>query len=249
MRGAARSAASIPELSGTWVYPFCCGFDEFQRRLRNVGRGRGGRSCPGNRDRGRPCGLPLPHHRAYGSVHGGSADYANACSRRRGGRRGLELCIGEEASIPASPRRWASPFRLAHRPENTGVLPHGSIEMHVSTLRFHRSGLRLITPPTMPSADFSAAITGLTTRSVRPSRTRRRSPEVRPTAFAARPPDLPPRSLMVVDFAITCSLVRPGRPRIRFLSIGPRFCSTLLSDPASRRRPCASLTLRHHQAG
>jgi hypothetical protein len=88
-------------------------------------------------------------------------------SRRRGGRRGLELCIGEEASIPASPRRWASPFRLAHRPENTGVLPHGSIEMHVSTLRFHRSGLRRMTPPTMPSADFSAAITGLTTRSVR----------------------------------------------------------------------------------
>jgi hypothetical protein len=39
----------------------------------------------------------------------------------------------EEASTPASPRRWASPFRLAHRPENTGVLPHGSIEMHVST--------------------------------------------------------------------------------------------------------------------
>jgi hypothetical protein len=27
------------------------------------------------------------------------ADYANACSRRRAGRRCLELCIGEEASI------------------------------------------------------------------------------------------------------------------------------------------------------
>src|SRR5207247_6480922 len=39
----------------------------------------------------------------------------------------------------------------------------------------------------------------------------RRSPEVRSTAFPARPPDLPPRSLMTVDFAITCSLVRPGR--------------------------------------
>src|ERR1700692_3945428 len=45
------------------------------------------------------------------------------------------------------------------------------------------------------------------------SRTRRRSPEVRSTAFTARPPDLPPRLLMTVDFAITCSLVRPGRPR------------------------------------
>ena len=150
----------------------------------------------------------------------------------------MELCIGEEASIPASPRRWASPFRLAHRPENTGVLPHCSIEMHLSTLRFHRSGLRRITPPTMPSADFSAAITGLTTRSVRPSRTRRRSPEVRPTAFAARPPDLPPRPLMAVDFAITCSLVRSGRPRYPVLvhraaallhaSFRPRLATTPL---------------------
>jgi hypothetical protein len=37
--------------------------------------------------------------------------------------------------------------------------------------------------------------------------------------------------------------------RIRFLSIGLQLCSTLPSDPASRRRPCASLILRHHQAG
>src|ERR1700709_1939086 len=45
------------------------------------------------------------------------------------------------------------------------------------------------------------------------SRTRRRSPEVRSTAFTARPPDLPPRLLMAVDFAITCSLDQRGRPR------------------------------------
>ena len=32
-------------------------------------------------------------------------------------------------------------------------------------------------------------------------------------AFAARPSDLPPRPLMVMDFAISSSLVRPGRPR------------------------------------
>jgi hypothetical protein len=50
------------------------------------------------------------------------------------------------------------------------------------------------------------------------------------------PPDLPPRPLMVADFAIIGSLVQPGRPRIRFLSIGPRLCSTLPSDPASRRQ-------------
>ncbi len=34
---------------------------------------------------------------------------------------------------------------------------------------------------------------------------------------------------------------------IRFLFIGSRLCSTLLSDPASRRRPCASLSLLLHQ--
>ena len=38
-------------------------------------------------------------------------------------------------------------------------------------------------------------------------------------------------------------------PRIRFLFIGSRLCSALPSDPASRRRPCASLTLCLHQAG
>src|SRR3954447_25788643 len=54
---------------------------------------------------------------------------------------------------------------------------------------------------------------------------------------------------MALDFAATCLLVRPGRPRIRFLSIGPRFCSTLPSDPASRRRPCASLALLRHPDG
>jgi hypothetical protein len=35
---------------------------------------------------------------------------------------------------------------------------------------------------------------------------------------------------------------------IRFLSIGPQFCSTLPSDPASRRRPCASLTANPSRA-
>lgn len=38
-------------------------------------------------------------------------------------------------------------------------------------------------------------------------------------------------------------------PSIRLLFVGSRVCSTLPSDPASRRRPCASLILRLHQAG
>ncbi len=104
-------------------------------------------------------------------------------------------------------------------------------------------------PTTMPSADFCVAVTCLTTRSVRLSRTQRRSPRVRPTAFPAHPPNLPPRRIDDADFAITGSLVRSGRPRIRFLFIGSQVCSTLPSDPASRRRPCASLILRRHLAG
>jgi hypothetical protein len=68
-------------------------------------------------------------------------------------------------------------------------------------------------PPNTPSADSCAAIFDpYGSLSLQPE-TRRRSPEVRSTAFTARPPDLPPRSLMAVDFAILCSLVRPGRPR------------------------------------
>ena len=88
----------------------------------------------------------------------------------------------------------------------------GSRFPHPSVFPAFRPSAKLV-PPTTPSADFSAAITSLTTRSVRCPRTRRRSPEVRSTAFPARPPDLPPQPLMTVDFVITCSLVRLGRPR------------------------------------
>ena len=51
----------------------------------------------------------------------------------------------------------------------------------------------------------------------------------------------------MMDFAVSCPLVRPGLPHIRFLFVRSRLCSTLPSDPASRRRPCASLTLHLHQ--
>ena len=91
-------------------------------------------------------------------------------------------------------------------------------------------------PAMMPSADFCAALTSLAaplSPGIRVFRTRRRPPEVRLTAFTAHPPDLPPRPLTDMDFAVICPLVRPGRPRIRFLSIGSRLCSTLPSDPAA----------------
>jgi hypothetical protein len=59
--------------------------------------------------------------------------------------------------------------------------------------------------------------------------------KVSSTAFAAQPPDLPPVSLTDMGFAIIGLLARHRRPRIRFLFVGSRLCSALVSGPASRR--------------
>jgi hypothetical protein len=99
----------------------------------------------------------------------------------------------------------------------------------------------------MPSADFCTGVKEPRGPFSPVTGTRRRPPEVSSTAFPAHPPDLHPRPLMDEDFAVSRPLVRPGLPDIRFLFVGSRFCSTLLSDPASRRRPCASLALHLHQ--
>jgi hypothetical protein len=96
-----------------------------------------------------------------------------------------------------------------------------------------------IAPPTMPSADFCVAIRSPYDDLSLESGTQRRPPEVRSTAFAARPPDLPPRPLMTMDFAITCSLVRPGRPRYPVLV---HRAAALLR--ASFRRRLATTPLR-----
>lgn len=90
------------------------------------------------------------------------------------------------------------------------------------------------------SADL--AISSVEARTQALASTRHRPPEVSLTIFHAQPPNLQSRSLMDLDFAINGWLVRPRLPRIRFLFIGSRIRSTLPSDPASRRRPCASLS-------
>src|ERR1035438_1448157 len=114
----------------------------------------------------------------------------------------------------------------------------------------------------MPAADFCPTVRVDRSTLSPDSGTWNRSPEVSSTAFNAQPPNLQPALLMDVDFATICQLVQRRMPRIRFLcfrsaerrlprilfvSIGSRLCSTLLSDPASRRRPCASLSLLLHQ--
>ncbi len=87
----------------------------------------------------------------------------------------------------------------------------------------------------MPSADFCDMVEMNRFTPSHDFVTCRRSPEVSSTAFNAQPPDLPPVSLMDMGFAIMCPLARHRRPHIRFLFIGSRLCSTLLSGPASRR--------------
>ena len=52
-----------------------------------------------NRDRRKPHGLPLPHHRAYGTVHGGSMD--TSCHPTRDGKPKLLKTLAGKASDSA----------------------------------------------------------------------------------------------------------------------------------------------------
>jgi hypothetical protein len=101
----------------------------------------------------------------------------------------------------------------------------------------------------MPAADFCCTVRRDCSILSPDSGTCSRPPEVSSTAFNAQPPDLQPAPLMDMDFAIIGPLVRHRMPRIWFLFIGSHLCSTLLSDHASQRRPCASLSLLLHQDG
>ncbi len=100
---------------------------------------------------------------------------------------------------------------------------------------------------TMPSADFCCEIKASCDAFSHVFVTRNRSPEVSSTAFPAQPPNLQPASLMDMGFAVIGQLARRRMPQIRFLYIGWQICSTLLSDPPSPERPCASLLLHLHQ--
>src|ERR1039457_6802933 len=100
---------------------------------------------------------------------------------------------------------------------------------------------------TTPAADFCRPVRTDPSILSPDSRTNGRSPEVSSTAFRTQPPNLQPVPLMDMGFAVIGQLARHRMPQIRFLYIGSHVCSALLSDPASRRRPCASLLLHLHQ--
>ena len=99
----------------------------------------------------------------------------------------------------------------------------------------------------MPSADFCCEIKASCDAFSHDSATHSRSPEVSSTAFRTQPPNLQPVPLMDMGFAVIGQLAWHRMPRIRFLYIGSYVCSTLLSDPPSPERPCASLSLHLHQ--
>jgi len=109
-------------------------------------------------------------------------------------------------------------------------------------------------PPTMPSADccrcFSADYSPLSR--FPPCRAFSDQPQLSRGKFDHFPCTTAESTLCVLDgYGLrNLALTRPTlTPLIRFLFIGSHFCSTLPSDPASRQSPCASLTLRLHQAG
>jgi hypothetical protein len=77
--------------------------------------------------------------------------------------------------------------------------------------------------PTMPSADSCRTVRTSCDALSHDSVTRGRPPEVSLATFDARPPDLHPRRLVDMDFAVNCPLVPSRRPPIRFLSIGPHL--------------------------
>jgi hypothetical protein len=99
----------------------------------------------------------------------------------------------------------------------------------------------------MPAADSCDAVRVNHFTFSHGSVTRRRSPEVSSTAFRAPPPDLPPALLMDMGFAVMCPLAQRRRPH--YLVLVHRLAPLLhaSSDSASRRRPCASLSLLLHQ--
>jgi hypothetical protein len=165
------------------------------------------RSAGGNRDRGEPRGSSPP-----------TPPYIRVRIRRFA-RLSANVCFASVpeaqivgfvvlASAPSDSTVRASPFRAAPKASDLDFQPPWGHEVPTPKRLSSVPSARLVSPTT-PSADFCAAV-GLPYDDI--TGTQHRPPEVRPTAFTARPPDLPPRPLMTLDFAIMCSLVRPDRP-------------------------------------
>ena len=104
-----------------------------------------------------------------------------------------------------------------------------------------------LSSPFGPSPCFRVLRPLLTSRSAsrrRPFRRKARSPQVRPSAFRARPPDLRRSPSVAGASRPFARSPRSATPHIRFLFVGP-----LLSLRASSGHPLAELPLRFAQVG
>ena len=117
------------------------------------------------------------------------------------------------ASAALNSAVWASPFPAVPKGQRPGFSTVWPLEIPISKCLFQRSGLqrnsfrllcRLLTSPPRSRALQLA-------QSAFPDATEISRGKI--DRLPCRPPDLPPRPSMTVDFAITCSLVRSGRPR------------------------------------
>ena len=194
---------------------------------------------------------PLPHHRAYGAVHGGSTDLSCGIVFKRceaePDEEGMGQRIEERGTVADAPwamalvairaARASVPWYPVLRPSPFTLRLQGQFQLDILPLAPHEPAVLLTLPvvrplvsepTTVPYADFCATITGLAIPL---------SPELLYTTQTSR---------SKTDASTTHP---PGRPCIRFLPIGSRLCSTLPPDPTSRQRPCASLIPRRHQAG
>jgi hypothetical protein len=150
---------------------------------------------------------------------------------------------------PAPVRRYAYPRRLHQRSSAQALVVEASDAIHCGGCR--RSPVPLVWPFAAPKASgsftgFDAATTAAADSSLRldrrrPFRREARSPQVRTSAFLARPSDL--RHQPLATRASRSFGRSPWRvpPRIGFLFVGPRVRSPLPQDPRSRSGPCGSL--------
>src|SRR3989441_8942657 len=146
----------------------------------------------------------------------------------------------EASPLPGAFR--ASPYPPLASSAEADCLAHGLHESRALLFTITvRAFIRCRT--NMPSADFCCEIKAPCDAFSHDSATHSRSPEVSSAAFRTQPPNLQPAPLMDMGFAVICLLARRRMPLIRFLYIGSRVCSPLLSDPLSPKCPFASLSL------
>ena len=101
--------------------------------------------------------------------------------------------------------------------------------------------------PTLPSADFCNAVRSSYDSLSPEFETRRRTPGVSSVAFRAQLPDLRFASLMNMDFASRCPLVRRWRLISGFCPSARTFAPRFLQTPPCDGSPCASLSLHLRQ--